>query len=85
MRPGRLLVDGLGAECIKIEKVEAIPNARDADQLNTLVAPSIASSTPDTCSERSAPGEVEMTNKATDPKRLSVPLAPLRNGDHAQS
>src|SRR5262249_36689796 len=32
--PGRLLVDGLGAECIKIGKDIAIANTRDVDQFN---------------------------------------------------
>jgi hypothetical protein len=36
MRLSRLLVDGLGAKCIKIEKGKAIPNAQDADQFNIL-------------------------------------------------
>jgi hypothetical protein len=34
MRRSRLLVDGLGAECVKIENDKAIANTRDVDQLN---------------------------------------------------
>jgi hypothetical protein len=34
MRPSRLLVDGLGGECVKIEKDEAIAKAQHADQTN---------------------------------------------------
>jgi hypothetical protein len=40
MRPSRLLVDGLGTECAKIEKDIAIANAQDVDQ-----SPSMASLT----------------------------------------
>jgi hypothetical protein len=40
MRPGRLLVDGLGAEYVKIEKDIAIAKAQDLDQ-----SPSMASLT----------------------------------------
>ena len=40
MRPIRLLVDGLGAEYVKIEKDIAIANAQDVDQ-----SPSMASLT----------------------------------------
>jgi hypothetical protein len=34
MRASRLLVDGLGGECVKIEKGEAIAKAQHADQTN---------------------------------------------------
>ena len=40
MRPGRLLVDGLGIECAKIENDKAIANTHDVDQ-----SPSMASLT----------------------------------------
>jgi hypothetical protein len=66
MRPGRLLVDGPGDECVKIEKDKAIANAQHAYQINISHARNGLIG-PDTCCERSASGDA-MTSKAIDPK-----------------
>jgi len=45
MRPGRLRVDGLGAEYVKIENNAAIANTQDLDQFNISSSPRMASLT----------------------------------------
>jgi hypothetical protein len=59
MRPSQLLVDGLGGECVKIEKGEAIAKAQHGDQTNISGCAENGLIDPDACWKRSVAGKME--------------------------